>query len=157
MVRNTFHQENQEVKNEVLLLGSMLEDAMLNSVQALKDADLARSQCIIAEDKLINRKSYEIGIFIVMLMATQQSIARDLRILTSSFGICSESERIDHYAKGIASINIRSEGWDIQKSCGMCTAGTKNQWICFTAHDILCDEDFQGAAEIIKEDDWIDE
>jgi phosphate transport system protein len=110
MARDTFHQELQEIKNEVLLLGSMAEEAVIRSVEALRDNDTERSRHVIANDLYINRKRYETEISIMMLIATQQPAAGDLRTLAASLEICTELERIGDYAKGIADINIRSGG-----------------------------------------------
>ena len=57
-----------EIKNEVLLLGSMVEEAVMDSAQALKDNDLERSSQVILNDMHINRQRFEIEISIVGLM-----------------------------------------------------------------------------------------
>jgi phosphate transport system protein len=92
------------------LLGSIVEAAVMESVQALKDNDLDRSRRVLYRDLIINRKRYEIETSIIVLMATQGPIGRDLRTLTASLGICTELERMGDYAKGIAIINLRSGG-----------------------------------------------
>ena len=76
MSRKTFNQEMQEVKNEVLLLASMVEEAVMESAQALKDNDLDRSRQVLQNDMRINTKRFEIEISIIVLMATQQPAAR---------------------------------------------------------------------------------
>jgi len=91
-----------EIKNEVLLLGSMVEEAVMDSAQALKDNDLDRSSQVILNDLRINRKRFEIEISIVVLMATQQPVARDLRDLMGVQYIASELERMGDYAVRIA-------------------------------------------------------
>ncbi len=110
MQRKTFSQELQEVKDEILLLSSMVEQAIMDSVTALKDNDLERARQILSDDIFINRKRFEIESSIMVLIATQQPIAHDLRLLASSLDICTELERMGDYAKGIANINLRSEG-----------------------------------------------
>ncbi|MGZ9223299.1 MAG: phosphate signaling complex protein PhoU [Anaerolineales bacterium] len=107
MVRKTFESEIQQVKDDVLILGSMVEKALLDSVEALKKRDIKASEIIFAEDKEINKKRFEIENHLMVLIATQQPMARDLRILASSLEIISELERMGDYAKGIANINVR--------------------------------------------------
>lgn len=80
MSRKSYSQEMQEVKDDILLLGSMVEDVVMESVQALKDNDLVRSRHILDRDLVINRKRYEIETSIIILMATQQPIAHELRM-----------------------------------------------------------------------------
>ena len=55
MIRKTFESEIQLVKDEVLLLGSMVEHAIIGSVEALKKRDIKAAQAIIVEDKAVNK------------------------------------------------------------------------------------------------------
>jgi len=107
MLRKTFESEIQQVKDEVLLLGSMVEKAITDSVEALKKRDIKAAQTIFQEDKSINNKRFEIENKLMVLIATQQPMAHDLRLLASCMEIISELERMGDYAKGIANINIR--------------------------------------------------
>jgi phosphate transport system protein len=107
MLRKTFENEIQQVKDDILLLGSMVEQAILNSVEAMKKRDIKASERLFEEDKEINKKRFEIESKLMVLIATQQPMAHDLRLLASSMEIISELERMGDYAKGIANINIR--------------------------------------------------
>src|SRR5512146_330455 len=107
MLRKTFEHEIQQVKDDVLLLGSMVEQAILNTVDALKKRDLQAAHDILEADKLINKKRFEIEHKLMILIATQQPMAHDLRLLASCMEIISELERMGDYAKGIANINLR--------------------------------------------------
>ncbi len=107
MLRKTFETEIQQVKDEVLVLGSMVEQALLSTVEALKKRDFKASEEILEADKLINKKRFDIENKLMVLIATQQPMAHDLRLLASTMEIISELERMGDYAKGIANINIR--------------------------------------------------
>lgn len=107
MPRETFEAEIQRVKDDVLVLGSMVEQALLDAVDALKKRDITAAEKVFAEDKAINKKRFEIESQLMILIATQQPMARDLRLLASTLEIVSELERMGDYAKGIANINIR--------------------------------------------------
>jgi len=158
MSRKTFNQEMQEVKNEVLLLASMVEEAVMESAQALKDNDLDRSRQVLQNDVSINRKRFEIEISIIVLMATQQPAARDLRRLAANLELCSELERMGDYAKGIASINIRSEGLSLPHILrDIYSMAEKAVDMLHRAMTTFADEDLQAAKAIIQEDDVIDE
>lgn len=107
MLRKTFEHEIQQVKDDVLLLGSMVEQAILNSVDALKKRDIKASERLVAQDREINAKRFDIENKLMVLIATQQPMAHDLRLLASCMEIISELERMGDYAKGIANINMR--------------------------------------------------
>ena len=158
MQRKTFSQEMQEVKNEILLLSSMVEQAVMDSVIALKDNNLEGARQVLSRDLLINRKRFEIEYSIMVLIATQQPIAHDLRLLASSLDICTELERMGDYAKGIAKINLRSEGLslpyiskDIYSMAGKAVDMLHRAMTTFAEGDVTVAED------IMREDDIIDE
>lgn len=158
MPRKSFGQEMQEVKNEILLLASMVEEAVMESAQALKDNDLERSRRVLQNDLRINRKRFEIEISIIVLMATQQPAARDLRRLAANLEICSELERMGDYAKGIANINIRSEGLSLPRILrDIYSMAEKAVDMLHRAITTFTDEDLHAAKAIIQEDDVIDE
>jgi len=158
MMRSNFNRELQEVKDGVLLLGSMVEDAVMKSVKVLRDNNLERSRLILENDVYINRKRYEIELFIIMLIAKQQPKARDLRMLTTSLDICTELERIGDYAKGISNINIRSGGLGLPSILkDVYSMGQKSVGMLNRAMTSYAEEDFQAAQGIIQEDDLIDE
>lgn len=106
MTRETLERKLNELKDEVLLLGSMVEQATLQSVRALKDRNLAASEEIYGGDKKINAKRFEIEERAITLIATQQPMARDLRLLTAMLEVITELERMGDYAKGIGRINM---------------------------------------------------
>ena len=107
MLRKTFETEIKQVKDDVLVLGSMVEQALLDSVEALKKRDIKASEKLFDQDKEINKKRFEIENQLMILIATQQPMAHDLRLLASIMEIISELERMGDYAKGIANINVR--------------------------------------------------
>ena len=153
-----FSHETQEIKNEVLLLSSMVEQAVMDSVGALKENDLERSQRVRLKDMQINRKRVEIEISIMVVMATQQPTGRELRMLAASLDVCSELERMGDYAKEIANINIRSEGLNLPSILKhIYSMAEKAVNMLHRAMTAFADEDTQAAVAIIQEDDIIDE
>ncbi|MBC8253621.1 MAG: phosphate signaling complex protein PhoU [Ardenticatenia bacterium] len=106
MLRQTFEDELQHLQDEVLVLGSMVEEALTESVECLRKRDMERSRQLIANDRLINEKRFAIEADTLTLIATQQPIAGDLRVLASVLEIAAELERMGDYAKGIANINL---------------------------------------------------
>ncbi len=110
MSRLTLDQELQNISDDLLILGSMVEQALVASVVALKEHDMDKSRFVLEGDKRINRKRYELEGQIIVAMATQSPLTRDLRFLASSMNICTELERIGDYAKAIANANLLSGG-----------------------------------------------
>ena len=105
-IRTTFHKKIQDIQDELLALGSMVEKAISRSIKALKSRDLKLANQIIADDQKINEKRFEIEETCIQLIATQQPMAGDLRNLISVLSIVSELERIGDHAEGIAKIVV---------------------------------------------------
>jgi phosphate transport system protein len=89
------------------MLGSMVEQAVLDAMESLKKRDMKASKKIFEQDRIINEKRFSIESQCMILIATQQPMARDLRLLASMLDVASELERMGDYAKGVATINIR--------------------------------------------------
>jgi len=105
--RRTFEMEIQELKDEIIVMGSLVEQAMLDAVEAFKRRDLDWSRRVIAGDAQINEKRFALENRVMVLIATQQPMARDLRVIASILEVISELERMGDYAKGIGVINVR--------------------------------------------------
>ncbi|MGD9028824.1 MAG: phosphate signaling complex protein PhoU [Anaerolineae bacterium] len=110
MARETFEKKLQASVDQVLVLGSMVENALTESVAGLKRKDLEASRRCVARDRIINEMRFEIEADALALIATQQPMAVDLRTLAAVLDIASELERIGDYAKGIARINLMIGG-----------------------------------------------
>ena len=106
MLRESFDRDLQRLQDEVLALGSMVEEAIIESVESLKQRDRAKARRLIAQDRMFNEKRFAIEDDTLVLIATQQPMAGDLRTLAAVLAIISELERIGDYAKGIAKINL---------------------------------------------------
>jgi phosphate transport system protein len=157
MLRKTFESELQQVKDEVLVLGSMTEQAILNSVESLKTRDLKAAQRILENDREINNKRFEIENTLMILIATQQPMAHDLRLLASTMEIISELERMGDYAKGIANINLRmGEAPLLKPLIDIPRMAQKGVDMLHRALTAFVNEDAEAARQIPVDDDEVD-
>jgi phosphate transport system protein len=106
-MRKSFENEIQELKDQLVVLGNLVEQQLIESVEAFKKRDVERSEIIRDRDDEVNTRRFEIEERVLITIATQQPMARDLRLLASILEIAGELERMGDYAKGIATINIR--------------------------------------------------
>jgi len=107
MPRESLTKHLIQIQDEVLLLGSMVEQAMRMAVDSLKRRDRSTAREIPKADQRINEKRFAIENAILILIATQQPMAHDLRFLTAMLEVSTELERMGDYAKGIAKVVIR--------------------------------------------------
>lgn len=109
MTRELFDREIANLKDQVLQLGTMVENAVNTAVEALREGDKKTARKVMAADQYVNEKRYEIENNCLVLIATQQPMARDLRLLAAILEVITELERIGDYAKGIAHICLAVE------------------------------------------------
>jgi phosphate transport system protein len=104
MTREILERRLHHLQDEVLNLGSMVEQSAVDAVKALRRLDVAAAQKIETRDGLINQRRFAIEEECLILMATQQPMAHDLRLLAAILEVITELERMGDYVKGIAHI-----------------------------------------------------
>jgi phosphate transport system protein len=105
-MRSVFHKKLKEIQDDVLVMGGLVGEAIQLSVEALSKRDMELARQLIAGDREINQLRFDIEEKCIQLIATQQPIASDLRIILAVLNIITEAERIGDYAVGIAKISI---------------------------------------------------
>lgn len=106
MLRATFDKELQRLEDQIISLGSEVEANIVKSVEALVQRDLTLSQHFITADAQINEQRIQIGLDCLSLIARQQPMAGDMRLIASIIEIVGELERIHDYVKGIGKISL---------------------------------------------------
>lgn len=107
MPRDTFDQQLNALQSAIVQMGGQVDTAMDRSIHALVERDPSEAHRVIADDLNINRAQHDIEERCIVLLATQQPMARDLRIIVAILNIVVELERIGDYAEGIGKIALR--------------------------------------------------
>lgn len=97
-----FHDELSQVKVRLLTMSGEAEAAVQLAVEALLDRDLAKARRVIDGDGVIDAMEIEVEEQCLGLLALQQPMARDLRLLVSAIKISNELERVGDHAVNIA-------------------------------------------------------
>jgi phosphate transport system protein len=158
VARISFEKEMEKLQNQLMDLGVLVENAVLNSVEILKVQDVEAAQRLVAADAEINRMRYTIESETLILIARQQPMAGDLRTLAAVLEIATELERIADYAKGIAKITIKlgidplmKPLIDIPRMAVLSADMLHRALLCFT------DRDANMARAIASEDQVLDD
>ncbi|HEY8679182.1 MAG TPA: phosphate signaling complex protein PhoU [Candidatus Dormibacteraeota bacterium] len=106
-IRTQFDQELAELKSGVLRMGSMVEQAIADSMRALVERDNDLAHKVITGDQDVNELHRQLRERAFMIMATQQPVARDLRLIVSFQHMVLELERMGDHAVGIARAALR--------------------------------------------------
>ncbi|HNY84662.1 MAG TPA: phosphate signaling complex protein PhoU [Anaerolineaceae bacterium] len=158
MPRYGLDRELRLIQDETLILGSMVEQAMLNSIDALRRRDAIAAQEVIADDHRINDKRYAIENRILILFATHAPLAHDMRVLAATLEVTTEIERIGDYAKGIAKVAVKLA--DDETPIPMREIQTMADIAVSMLHRALgafVSEDLVSAHALPAEDDKVDE
>lgn len=158
MLRVAYRQEMQRLRDEVLALGNQVETALLAAVDALKARDLDRAREIIEADQEVNRHRFAIEHDVLILIATQQPAARDLRTVAAILEIITELERIGDYAKGISKISLLIGPRPVLKPLiDIPRMADKAVSMIHRALQAFADADVEAARAIPLEDNEVDE
>jgi phosphate transport system protein len=107
MTREAFEKELADLRDNLISLSGSVARAIRSSVKFLKNRDMRGAEMLVDADEEINLKCYSIEEDCLEIIATQQPVAGDLRLLFSVLQITTELERIADYAKGIARISLK--------------------------------------------------
>jgi phosphate transport system protein len=104
MTREGLDKSLSDLQQELLRMGSMVEEAIHMAVESLAKQDMALAQNIIDGDDIIDDLSLKIEEDCIRLIALQQPIARDLRVITTVLKTVTDLERIADHGTNIAEI-----------------------------------------------------
>lgn len=158
MVRADFDQQLSALQQEVEVLAGIVEKSINRAVDALKRRDLEESQRVIQDDDYIDQKRFEIEERCIDLIATQQPMARDLRVIIALLHIVVELERMGDYAEGIAKISIAmGDSPPLKPLIDIPRMAEKATEMLRDSIDCLLNRDLVKAHQVCQADDEVDE
>ena len=104
MTRSVFEKQLAEVQEDMLVMAGMVQEAILQGVEALKTRNVEQARRVIANDIAINDKRYETEDKCIELISLQAPLASDLRTIIAVLHITVDLERMGDHAEGIARI-----------------------------------------------------
>lgn len=156
-IRAGYHRRLREIQDEILVMGSMVDKALSSSVEALKARDIETANRLIADDEKVNRKRFEIEEKCIQLIATQQPMAGDLRVIIAVLNIIVELERIGDYAEGIARIVVTiGDEPPLKPLIDIPRMADKTVVMLRRSLEAFMNRDAQAARNVAAQDDEID-
>ncbi len=156
-MRENFIRHLNQVQEQVLVMAEMVRQAVSASLDCLERGDLALARRIYQNDQMINEKRYAIENEVITLIATQQPMASDLRLLAAVLEINTELERMGDYGKGIAHIALMiGQPPDPEQMAALRQMSGLGLEMLDRALQAFIDRDAQVARRIPQEDDQVD-
>lgn len=156
-MRNKFDEQLTELHNEMIKMGTMIEESIASAVRALISGDIKLAKTIMNKDVEIDRAQKRIEDICFNLLIRQQPVARDLRTITAAMKMVTDMERIGDHASDISEMTIYMGGTDVIsdfshiKKMASETVSMLNWSI-----EAYVEKDREKAKEIIKHDDIVD-
>ncbi len=158
MPRELFQKELQTVQEDMLVLASMVAEAVQRSVTSLKARDVKLAQEVVSNDAKINQQRFRIEEECLLLIATQQPIASDLRILAAVLNIITDLERMGDHAEGIAKITILTvDEPPLKPLIDIPRMEERARSMLQRSMDAFMNRDADSARKIAAEDDVVDQ
>jgi phosphate transport system protein len=158
-MREVFQQELREVQDRLVEISDLVADSIQNATQAFNESNVALAETVIADDDKIDALAAELDELAIQILARQQPVARDLRIVVSALRISASLERMGDMAEHIAQLaRYRFPEKVVPKSLRptFIEMGRLDVEIARKLSELLRTEDVGVAEHIRNEDDKID-
>ncbi len=103
-MREVFQQELREVQERLVEISTLVGDSIENATRAFNESDVALAETVIEDDRKIDVLATELDELAITILARQQPVARDLRIVVSALRISASLERMGDMAEHIAQL-----------------------------------------------------
>ena len=100
--REALDRDLREIKDRVLRMGGLVEEAIISALRALVEHDAVAAEAVIVNDRYINESQRAVSTLITTTIATQSPVARDLRFLLTLDHVSYELERMGDHAGSVA-------------------------------------------------------
>jgi len=105
--RGAFDQKLIEIRDNIIRMGQLLDSAIERSMTSLKKQDQTLARQIISDDTVINNLRFTVEEECLAVIATQQPMASDLRVIVAAMNLVNDMERMGDHATGIAKTVLR--------------------------------------------------
>ena len=153
-----FHEELARLKSQLLEMSALAEDLVGAAMEALVERDASRAMAVVERDNDLDHLEVVIDDACVHLLALQQPMARDLRLITMAMKIANDLERVGDHAVNIAEAvphlaghPIYMEFPEIEEMARLAREMLSDALDCFVRADA------EGAREVCRRDDRVDQ
>ena len=159
-MRDTYHDELDAISSSLVEMANLVGSAMSRATTALLDGDLQLAEQVITADEAIDARYREVEARAFDLLARQQPVASDLRVLVTSLRMVADLERMGDNAAHVAKIARRrypSSAVPPALRSTVLEMGHAAEEIVAKAGSVVAGRDLKLAAELEKDDDVMDE
>ncbi|MBN9140898.1 MAG: phosphate signaling complex protein PhoU [Micrococcales bacterium] len=104
-MREVFQQELREVQERLVEISTLVADSIEKATRAFNESDVSLAEEVIEDDRRIDVLAAELDELAITILARQQPVARDLRIVVSALRVSASLERMGDMAEHIAQLS----------------------------------------------------
>ena len=158
MPRTNFKKQLEQLNDQMITMGSMIENAIETAIAALVSQDTERAEEAIAYDMEIDAQERNIEQLCYQLLLMQQPVASDLRLVSATMKMITDMERIGDHAADISELTILMAGKPYIREISDIEQMAKQTTVMVTnSVDAYVNRDIDLARKVIQMDDEVDD
>lgn len=157
-MRNRFDRQLEQLNNELIQMGSMIEHAIEMAVSALVNQDTEKAKKAMAYDVEIDHQERDIESLCMKLLLQQQPVARDLRNISSALKMVTDMERIGDHATDISELAVvLSKKPYVKKLDHIEEMAKETMVMLIQSLEAFVEKNLDKAQKVIAHDDVVDD
>jgi len=153
-----FEEQIEALKNDLLLMSGRAEEIIRKALESLMSRDTKLADEVFADDATIDRMEIDIEEACIQLLALQQPLASDLRLITSALKISNDLERVGDHAVNIAGCAKQLAGRaPVKPLADLPALAEKSIGMLRDALDAFVRGDAEAARLLVRRDDEVDQ
>ena len=158
MPRTNFKKQLEQLNDQMITMGSMIENAIETAIAALVSQDTERAEEAIAYDMEVDAQERNIEQLCYQLLLMQQPVASDLRLVSATMKMITDMERIGDHAADISELTILMAGKPYIREISDIEQMAKQTTVMVTnSVDAYVNRDIDLARKVIQMDDEVDD
>lgn len=157
-MRTKFDEQLFQLNQEMMHMGTMIEEAIQKAIEALVKQDIELAKAILNGDEEIDREQKRIENICFNLLMQQQPVAKDLRVISAAMKMVTDMERIGDHAADIAEVTIMMAGHPyIEKLDLINQMASETTMMLIKSIEAYVEKDMEKAQTVISHDDVVDD
>ncbi len=157
-MRTKFDEQLFQLNQEMMHMGTMIEQAIQKAIEALVKQDVEIAKQILNGDEEVDREQKRIENICFNLLMQQQPVAKDLRVISAAMKMVTDMERIGDHAADIAEVTMMMANHPyIEKLELINQMASETTMMLIQSIEAYVEKDMEKAQAVIKHDDVVDE
>ena len=157
-MRSKFDEQLHLLNQEMMQMGSMIEDSIQKAINALIDQNVELAKKIMDNDTQIDHEQKKIENLCFNLLMQQQPVAKDLRVISAAMKMVTDMERIGDHAADISEMTIlMSKTKYLPNLEHINRMASETVQMLIRSIEAYVEKDMNKAVDVIASDDVVDD